>query len=99
MPKKQRKTKKTSKRYELYDKTTRKNKFCPKCGPGIFLANHKERFVCGKCGYMEKAGVAPATETKEKPDAKKEAPKKEATPKADKPKEAPKEEKPEEKKE
>ena len=31
----------------------RKNKFCPKCGPGVFLAEHKERSACGKCGYME----------------------------------------------
>jgi len=29
----------------------RKNKFCPKCGPGMFMGNHKERVVCGKCGY------------------------------------------------
>ncbi|MBT3985104.1 30S ribosomal protein S27ae [archaeon] len=25
--------------------------FCPKCGPGIFLAQHKNRKTCGKCGY------------------------------------------------
>jgi len=33
---------------------TRKNKFCLKCGPGVFLAQHNDRVVCGKCGYMEK---------------------------------------------
>ncbi len=27
---------------------------CPKCGAGSKLANHKDRFTCGKCGYMEK---------------------------------------------
>ncbi len=32
----------------------RKNKSCPKCGSGVFLANHKDRMTCGKCGYMEK---------------------------------------------
>jgi small subunit ribosomal protein S27Ae len=32
----------------------RKNKSCPKCGPGIFMAAHKDRYTCGKCGYMEK---------------------------------------------
>ena len=53
MAKIKRKTKKTSKRYVLYDKATRKNKFCPKCGPGVFLAKHKNRHVCGKCHYME----------------------------------------------
>ncbi len=32
----------------------RKNRNCPKCGPGIFMAGHKDRWTCGKCGYMEK---------------------------------------------
>ncbi|RME52854.1 30S ribosomal protein S27ae [Candidatus Woesearchaeota archaeon] len=32
----------------------RKNKTCPKCGQGFFLAAHKDRLTCGKCGYMEK---------------------------------------------
>ncbi|MGM5483980.1 MAG: 30S ribosomal protein S27ae [Nanobdellota archaeon] len=36
------------------DKLTRNNDFCPKCGPGFFLANHKDRKVCGKCGYVQK---------------------------------------------
>ena len=31
----------------------RKNKTCPKCGPGMFLALHKDRIVCGKCQYVE----------------------------------------------
>ena len=31
----------------------RKKKFCPKCGPGVFLAVHKDRASCGKCGYTE----------------------------------------------
>lgn len=35
------------------DKASRKNKFCPKCGPGMFLAAHKDRLVCGKCFYVE----------------------------------------------
>ena len=26
---------------------------CPKCGPGVFLAEHKNRFSCGNCGYTE----------------------------------------------
>ncbi len=43
------------KHYEVSDnKLSRKNKFCPKCGAGVFMANHKDRSVCGKCGYMEK---------------------------------------------
>lgn len=44
-------------RWKLYqvsgDKIKRKNKFCPKCGVGIFLAEHKDRMTCGNCGYME----------------------------------------------
>lgn len=41
--------------YEVQgDKLVRKNKTCPKCGPGVFLAKHKGREACGKCGYTEK---------------------------------------------
>lgn len=51
------KKKKTSLRYKNYQiaggKLVRKNKSCPKCGPGVFLANHKDRVTCGKCGYVE----------------------------------------------
>ncbi len=32
---------------------SRKNKSCPKCGPGYFLAEHKNRISCGKCHYTE----------------------------------------------
>jgi len=32
----------------------KKKKSCPKCGPGIHLAEHKDRLSCGKCGYYEK---------------------------------------------
>jgi len=31
----------------------RKKKTCPKCGPGIFLADHSNRQSCGRCGYTE----------------------------------------------
>ncbi|HLC52744.1 MAG TPA: 30S ribosomal protein S27ae [Candidatus Nanoarchaeia archaeon] len=51
-PKKQ--GKKLSALYEISGQLIkRKNKTCPKCGPGMFLANHKNRVVCGKCGYVE----------------------------------------------
>ncbi len=56
--KKAEKTKKSSSRSSCYevsgDALKRKNKFCPKCGPGVFMAEHKDRYQCGKCGYMEK---------------------------------------------
>jgi len=35
------------------DMVDRLRKVCPKCGPGIFLARHKDRSACGKCGYTE----------------------------------------------
>jgi len=31
----------------------RKLKACPRCGPGTFLAEHYDRFSCGKCGFAE----------------------------------------------
>ena len=34
-------------------KLERKNKSCPKCGAGTFLAEHSNRKTCGKCGYTE----------------------------------------------
>ena len=35
------------------EELARTHKSCPKCGPGIFLADHKDRRSCGKCGYSE----------------------------------------------
>ena len=35
------------------DKITRLRRHCPKCGDGYFLAVHKNRISCGKCGYTE----------------------------------------------
>lgn len=32
---------------------TRKAEFCPICGPGVFLAAHKDRKSCGRCGHTE----------------------------------------------
>jgi len=43
-----------SKQYEISgDSVKRKAKFCPKCGPGVFMAEHKDRSTCGRCGYTE----------------------------------------------
>ncbi len=43
-----------SKYYEIKgDKVVRKRKFCPRCGEGVFLAEHPDRRTCGKCGYTE----------------------------------------------
>jgi len=35
------------------DKIERKNKSCPKCGQGFFMAQHTDRIYCGGCGYTE----------------------------------------------
>lgn len=41
-------------KYEVSDgKVKRKGKTCPKCGKGVFLADHGDRLSCGKCGYTE----------------------------------------------
>jgi len=40
--------------YEIKgEKVVRKRKFCPRCGEGVFLAEHNDRLSCGKCGYTE----------------------------------------------
>jgi len=36
---------------------------CPKCGKGVYMAKHKGRTTCGKCGYTE---FASATKNAEK---------------------------------
>ena len=87
------------KKYEFFkvegDKINRFRRHCPKCGPAVFLAGHKDRFSCGKCGYTEyKDGVKPPRPPKvlrikpvEKPaEVKKEEPKE--TPKEEKTKKA-----------
>jgi small subunit ribosomal protein S27Ae len=55
MAKKKKNKKKAMQVWKLYqvsgNKAERKNKFCSKCGSGIFLAKHKDRETCGKCGF------------------------------------------------
>jgi small subunit ribosomal protein S27Ae len=29
---------------------------CPKCGPGVYMAEHADRTACGRCGYTEFKG-------------------------------------------
>ena len=56
MAKKKRKNKEPSKRWEKYKLNSGKlikSKSCPKCGEGIFMGDHKDRFFCGKCHYAE----------------------------------------------
>jgi small subunit ribosomal protein S27Ae len=55
--KKKHKNKPTSKKYAKYkiegDKVKRESRFCPRCGPGVFLMSSKGRLYCGKCHYTE----------------------------------------------
>jgi len=34
-------------------KISSKRMDCPKCGHGVFLAEHTDRFTCGRCGYTK----------------------------------------------
>ena len=68
MAKKKKETKKRNKVASMFsasgDKVERKNKSCPKCGPGVFLAKHKDRLYCGKCNYVEMTGSEEKEEKK-----------------------------------
>jgi small subunit ribosomal protein S27Ae len=56
------------KHYEVKDgKINRKKRTCPRCGEGVFLAEHADRVSCGKCGYTEFKRKEPPKEKKEKP--------------------------------
>ncbi|MDQ5869773.1 MAG: 30S ribosomal protein S27ae [Thermoproteota archaeon] len=40
--------------YEVSDeKLVRKKRDCPRCGKGVFMAEHSDRNSCGKCGFTE----------------------------------------------
>lgn len=55
--KKKPRNKPTSKKYTKYkiegNKVSRIAKFCPRCGPGVFLMDSNGRLYCGKCHYSE----------------------------------------------
>ena len=55
--KKKRKPKKSSEKWKKYKIENNQAKliakFCPRCGPGIFLAESKNRVFCGRCHYTE----------------------------------------------
>ncbi len=43
-----------SKYYKIVDgRLVRTKRFCPRCGPGVFMAEHWRRYTCGRCGYTE----------------------------------------------
>ena len=47
--------------YDIKGGLKRKNENCPRCGPGTFLANYKQRKYCGKCGWALVKQVSVAT--------------------------------------
>lgn len=57
--KKSHKNKRPGKKWKHYDingDNIKRRKYCPRCGVGIFLADHKTRLYCGKCHYTEFVG-------------------------------------------
>ncbi len=56
MTKKKNKNKTPSKVWKKYKidsgKLTRA-RYCPRCGPSSFLGDHKDRYVCGHCKFVE----------------------------------------------
>lgn len=59
----------TSKRYKYYTidgNTIIRKKMCPRCGPGIFLAETKDRIYCGKCHWTEFMGKSDQTTGEQK---------------------------------
>ncbi len=35
------------------DTATLQRRYCPRCGTGVVMAEHKDRVACGRCGYTE----------------------------------------------
>jgi small subunit ribosomal protein S27Ae len=40
-------------KYKISEGKIERGKICPKCGPGVYLGEHKNRFHCGRCNYTE----------------------------------------------
>jgi len=54
--KKKKKPKKPSEKWKMYKIVGNKierERSCPRCGVGVFLAKSKNRLHCGKCHYTE----------------------------------------------
>lgn len=35
------------------DDVERTSNTCPRCGDGVFMADHGDRLTCGNCGFSE----------------------------------------------
>jgi len=40
-------------KYTVKGDTVERKPTCPKCGPGYFFADHKDRYYCGNCHFMQ----------------------------------------------
>ena len=40
-------------KYKVEGNNLTRSKYCQRCGPSCFLGDHKDRLVCGHCGYVE----------------------------------------------
>ncbi|MCK4328178.1 MAG: 30S ribosomal protein S27ae [Candidatus Diapherotrites archaeon] len=52
-PRKRNRVKKSSLYEAKEGRLERKRTPCPKCGAGVFMAEHENRMSCGKCGYTK----------------------------------------------
>ena len=61
--------------YKITDegKLIRLNPFCPRCGPGYFMAQNYDRVTCGHCGYTEFKKRGSKKQKEEAPESKKSA--------------------------
>ncbi len=54
-PKPEKKKKQEKGIHALYkvenEKVTRLRPTCERCGPGYFMADHRDRYTCGHCGF------------------------------------------------
>jgi len=50
-------------KYKVEGDKLSREKYCPRCGPSSFLAQHKDRETCGKCGYVIIRGEPEVKET------------------------------------
>jgi small subunit ribosomal protein S27Ae len=46
-------TSKKSSKYKIENGKIVREKYCPRCGPGIFLMQADNRNYCGKCHFTE----------------------------------------------
>ncbi len=54
-PKREKKKKQEKGVHAMYkiesEKCSRTRPTCERCGPGYFMADHKDRYTCGHCGF------------------------------------------------